>query len=62
MSMKEDIVSEKSSRFSYTKAQKMKKELEELAPVYSQPKKKSMEKVYVIKENKVVSSITRVNE
>ena len=31
-------------------------------PSYSQPKKKSKERVYVIKEHKVVNSITRINE
>lgn len=50
MASKEEIsTSENSSRLQYLKAQKMRKEFEELAPVYSQPKKKSMEKVYVIK-------------
>lgn len=36
--------------------------LEEPPKIVNQPKKKNREKVYIIKENKVVNSITRINE
>lgn len=47
------------TKFNKARAERLKKEFEELAPVYSQPKK-NKERIYVIKENKVVRSFTRI--